>query len=781
MDYPADGPLALDITPAELQDRFDRMMGIPRAHPSEVIAAANGNSRPKPPTSTKGYVEDAAFDSLLADQLELVPDVAWPLSVQTYEQMRRDAKLAAILDGYSLQLMRAQWQLDGTGCRPEVVELVADDMDLPVKGQDKPGAARTKGVSWRTHLQGALTMLPFGHAGFELQAEIVDSRARLVGLWDRPQHTIEQIHVEPKTGQFNGISQELALGPFDKAEIGPERIAWYAHRREGAQWFGRSILRPSFAPWLFKREMMRVLATSSRRFGQGVPTVEWAQGSTPSPEQFSKAQEAITAARVGDTAGVTMPPGAMMRLVGLSGGTPDTLAFVKWLDQQMATSALMQHLDLGQTQTGSRALGESFIDSWTLALEAIGEEVADAATRQIAARIVGWNWGNEPVPRVVVSGIGSRREITAQSLQLILSSGALRPYPGLAEWVAREYRLPEPPRDLMVQNRAGFGEPQPEPGPAGEFGPDPAGGPGPVEAAAPARRKPPVAGQPRRYEQPELPIYAQAGDDPAGEEGDTDDDVEQARDDQSEALLALLAAWPVLAAPLVAALAAGAAGAVTAGTLGSLGSLSVPARVTRDIAAAITQAMTTLGAAAAGHARQAITRQGVEVDAPTLDPTDLRRRADATAGLIVSGYRSAAARAALAAAPDAGEQTVQDAVRQALDDLTATAQRQGRRRGFVASELDGALHAAVHWGRAAVFRALQAAGVPVVFWADESNDDPNRCEPCAEVNGRDFASLDLALAAYPWGTHRLCEGRNRCRGQLRVRIDGSDGEGVPGA
>jgi hypothetical protein len=461
------------------------------AHPLD-IAAASSNGQPQPPLRLHGYVEQEAFEGILMDALERVAEVTWPHSVRTYTQMRRDPKLAAVESGYALQLRRAQWQVDGADCRPEVVQMVADDLGIPVKGADKHGAARTRGVSWNDHLRAALTMLPYGHAGFELQAKFdADKRARLVGLWERPQHTITTMHADPKTGEFAGISQEAGKGPFDRPDLKASRLAWYTHRREGTAWWGSSLLRPAFAPWLFKREMMRAVATANRRFAMGIPTVEWAPNATPTPQQFSEAQQAITAARVGDQSGVTMPPGAMMKLVGLSGGTPDTLAFIQWLDQQMSTSALMGHLDLGQTQTGSRALGESFIDSWTLALETDGEEVADVATRQIAARIVGWNWdADEPVPRVTVSGIGSRREVTAQSLQLLLTSGALSADPGLEEWVRREYRLPAPttPRPVQVANpeRKPADEPEPEAEP---------GQPAKVEAAVPVR-----------YEQPALPI-----------------------------------------------------------------------------------------------------------------------------------------------------------------------------------------------------------------------------------------------------------------------------------
>lgn len=745
-------------------------MQLDTLHPLDIVAhmpgrhdqSSHGNNAPgRPPTRIRGYTEDSAYEGILADILEHVADVAWPTSVRTYQQMRTDAKLSALEDGYGLQLRRAQWQLDGTDCRPEVVAQVADDLGLPIKGRDQHGAARTRGVSWSEHLSAALTSLAYGHMGFEMQAEMAGGRARLVGLWERPQHTIAQIHVEPKTGQFTGISQEAAKGPFDTPELRADRLVWYTHRREGAQWFGRSLLRPAFAPWLLKREMQRVLATSSRRFGMGVPTVEWAPSATPTPEQFSEAQKAITASRVGDQAGATMPPGAMMKLVGLSGGTPDTLGFIKWLDQQMSTSALMGHLDLGQTQTGSRALGSVFVDSLMLALESVGEEIADVATRQAAARIVAWNWGaDEPVPRVVVSGIGSRREVTAESLQMLLDSGALGNDPGLEEWVRREYRLPAraEPRPAAVPGADTSGAPEStsESAPA-------------VQAAAPA----PAPARPAiRYEQPELPITAQVDDEP-DEPEQQDDEMRQAQEDSAAALLALLAAWPLLAGPLTAALTAGATAAVGAGTLGALSNLTVPDDVVDNIASAVTQTMVSLGATAADRARDNIGRQGAAVDMPTLDTAELRQHAEAATGLIVAGYRSAAARAALnAAGPGVDPDQVGQAVQQALDDLTetATTQQQGQRRGFVAGELDSALHTAVHWGRVAVFGGLDALGVPVTWWADESNEDRNRCRPCAEINGTEFPSLAAAIAAYPAGKHVGCLGRQRCRGHLRARI-----------
>lgn len=397
------------------------------------------------PTRLLGVVDDRQYGTLVTDIYEWIPDLLYPNSVTIYGQMRRDPQLTAITDGYALQLRRAQWQLDGTGCRPEVTQFVADCMGINIAGDDHPSAFRRRGVSWNEHLRAALLSQVWGHYGFEMQAEIVDGRARLTTLAERIPGTIADIHADPKSGALLGIDQLITTGAGSQSpEIPADRLVWYCRNREGAAWQGTSLLRAAYSPWLIKKEMVRVNAISNRRWGAGVPTAEALPGTNPTPGQMAEAQRMASAARAGDQAGAAVPPGFTLKIIGLSGSVPDTLGFIKFLNQEMSRSVLMQWLDLGSTETGSRALGSEFIDNWTMALESDGEQIADTATRQIAARIVDWNWGeDEPVPRVVVSGIGSRREVTAESLQLLLNSGALAADPALEAWVRREYRLPE--------------------------------------------------------------------------------------------------------------------------------------------------------------------------------------------------------------------------------------------------------------------------------------------------------------------------------------------------
>jgi hypothetical protein len=711
----------------------------------------------RPPARMLGHVSDAYYEAVLEDILADLPaELQWPLSVQTFASTQRDPTAWAALQGYVLQLLRATWQLDGRGCDPDLTALVADDMGLPVIGKDESGAARMRGVSWEDHLRAVLSnMLTFGHFGVELGAEIADNTARLVTLAERPPTTITQIHVDPKTGAFLGITQDAAR-KNGSPQIPARQMAWYCHQRQGAAWQGVSLFRQVAQIVTLKREMMRVHATSNRRWGMGVPVMEALPGTAPTPEQMVQAQQLAGAARGGEQAGASTPPGFQLKLTGISGSLPATQDFLSWLDRQILRAVLMPHLELGQGSSGgARALGEAFIDSWTLSLEALGSLVCDVATRQIAGRIVEWNAGSQvPVPRVVVSGIGSRREVTAESLASLLDAGALSSDPALEAWVRREYRLPErEAQDSPIptgrvfesdvktgtislnERRAMFNLPPVEGG-------DAVGAPqAPATVPAEPGKAEPVTAKTRRRRQADgqlaLPIAAAVEND--------DGRIEE---QYTAALAALLAAWPVLAAPLVDELGNAAAAA------GGLVGLAASAATVAAVETALTEPLVALANESAADLGAQAIAAGVATEAPEPDESQMVALAAVTASLIAGAYAAAATRRALLA-PVGG---VADAVRATLTDMSAAS------RGAVADHLGAALSMAQGHGRLAVM-----AAVPAVAYVGIEDREPvtNRCPACTAANGKRYPTLAAALEDRP-NTVQLaaCAGGARCRGYL---------------
>jgi hypothetical protein len=685
------------------------------------------------PTAVQGYVDPYAlgnnsYASLYTDLLEHVPDLTFPLSIPVYAKMRRDPKLSSIIAGWTLNLRRAQWQLDPAGCRPEVVQQVADDTGLAIKGKDEPGAARLRGVSWGDHLNAALRMVPFGFSAFEIEADTSSGSAKLAGLWERPQWTISHIHSDGKTGLLTGATQDGAAKP-DMPPMPAKNLVWYVREREGSNWAGTSLLRASYASWLIKEEVRRHYGAANVRWAMGVPVMEALPGTNPTPAQMSEAMQMAAAARGGIQAGAASPPGFAMKILGISGSLPNSQEFLRWLDQQCTASALMGAFDLGETPNGSRALGSVFVDALHLALESEAELVADIATRQIAARIVDWNHGeDEPVPRVVVSGVGSRREVTAESLQLLLSSGALAADPGLEDWVRREYRLPER-------------EDAPEPKVTAPGVDLPAGQDAPTQVAAAARPRG------RRKRSPAQPSLF----------GDDDADAARIQQQWDAAKARLLKRWPKLAGPMVGELADQAESAVRAGDLALLGELQVSAGVIAALAVPLRKSGTDLANDAAAGVVAEAAAQHVSITSPDAPGRDrVEQHADAIARIIANGYASGAAKTALQLS-GVEPAEVKAAVAAQLADLGTS------ENGLVGENIGALLSAAQHAGRLAVLEQQPGNAVEAV----EANDQ-HRCEPCSRAAGHQYPDLQSALKDYPVAGNKACLGGSRCRGHLRM-------------
>lgn len=718
----------------------------------------------KPPTSLGGYVSDEVFfGHLYADFVEHVPALIWPESNQTYAQMRHDPQLTAIMSAYTLPIRRATWQVNGEGCRPEVAQLVAEDLGLHVTGKAKPSAARVRGVSWKEHLRTALRHLVYGHMPFEIGATIDDAgQARLSVLSERAPRTIIEIDVN-RDGSLNSFEQFAMLGMTPPKPILAQNAVWYAHDREGAAWQGVSLLRPAYAPWLLKREMQRILGTANRRFGVGVPIARALPGTNPTAAQMTAAASVAEQYRGGETSGAALPPGFMLELIGLAGSAPDTMAFLKWLDQQMSRMCLAGFLDLGETTHGSRALGQSFIDLFMLSIQSIADDIAETITREAAARIVEWNWGSdEPVPTITVSDVSSTHEITAEAIGLLMQSGGLQADPALDAFIRDTWGFPErstpwvPPQTTV-------------PAPVKDPTAAPAADPG-------SETDPPVKTETDTSVKAARPVRAAADDQPddtatpATGENRARTAVEIAAGvdfaaiatQHAAAVAALLLAWPALVAGLIAALASDTANAAASGTLSELTGVEVSPEEVDALAQAIATHMDVVSGQAATGAVAEAAHQGATVVQPRNAGADQNTEiAKIFADLIAGGYTGSATRTALQVSGDAEAD-----IRQAVEDsLTTLAESD---KGWIASNAIAAMTAAQAGGRASVM-ALAAAS-----WVASEILDHGTCANCREIDGQAFGTWEEALATYPQGPMRTCLGAWRCRGQLVAIYTGGE-------
>lgn len=232
-------------------------------------------------------------------------------------------------------------------------------------------------------------------------------------------------------------------------------------------------------------------------------------------------------------------------------------------------------------------------------------------------------------------------------------------------------------------------------------------------------------------------------------------DLAQVQEDWEQALADLLDAWGPISDDQRTDLVAQVRDAVAAGDLAALAALTVDTGDAEDELAA---AMEDLADAAAEQMADEAALQGVAVAAGAADVAALGVLAAAMTGLLGAGLAVAAGTEALRlATPGRSADDVADGVDDHLAALTD---------GHLVTHLGGALSAAQIRGRLAT---LEIA--PVASWVADEVNDRNRCGPCADEDGTEFATLDEAWVDYGNGTYINCDGRWRCRGSISATWD----------
>lgn len=650
------------------------------------------------------------------DQEEYVPELTWPRSVQTYGIIRRDSQIAGLLRGLTMPIRRRRWLIDPNGARPEVVSALADDLGLDVQGQEPRPRGRSRNrFRHGQHLAEALRALVYGHAYFEQVGEVEDrgrGRWRLRKLAPRPQRSITGFRVA-RDGGLIAIKQAEGLDPI---EIPVSRLVAYIFDQEPGNWVGTSMLRDLHRPWLIKDRVLRVGAINIERAG-GVP-----YGVAPPNATDTQIAEIARMARefkVGETSGGALPHGAELKFAMAAGGD-GAVAFIRLMNEEMSRALLEMFMQLGQTETGSRALGSEFIDFLAMAHDAIADWYAEITNEHVIEDWVDWNYGEDEQAPLLVSEEPDP-DLADVDLAQLAAQGLITPDPALEDHLRSRYRLPErtagavPPSPEVRAERLRRGRSA-----------------RPVAAAAISLPDRPLRREPYPHE------VAAAVDFRAIEA-----QFETARD-------GLLAAWAEVRAAQIDELVDAIAATDDLAELAAIA--ATPAG-----ADALLAAMDELLSEGAASALSEAAAQGAALPDPDLADARalLESRAEATAALLARSLSETAARQAVARTGGAlAPAEVAAEVRAHLEGLSDA---------YLLDQLGGALTAAQMSGRRAAMHGGEAPGTR--YYASELLDSAT-CSVCVGLDGTEYASLQEAERDYPTGGAAGCLGGPRCRGTL---------------
>lgn len=670
---------------------------------------------------------------------EHVPEWQWPSYTQLVERMLgSDGQVWALFMGTVLPLLEYDWWIDPNGADAEFTGALAADLGLTVAdaggpaergGEIKPGLFR---FSFTEHLWEALLALAFGHYYFEQVAtdptKSDDGLAHLRKLDPRPPVTIAEILLDSDGGlrairqNFGKANRRADLGVHwgIAQPIPVERLVGYVWLPDGRRrWIGRSMLRPIYGSHLVQDRLMRVDAINHERAG-GIPVVETDeryQGTS-----LTELRDLASQVRVGEEAGAAMPAGSKLNILR-AGGT-DVVGSMRYHDERMARAWGQMLRQLGQTITGSRALGEEFGDVEALVRRSIARWFAGTFREHVVEDWWAWN-----VP--LVNGVPSQHPLLRYRPPVLEGSDEPQA-PGGAPAA-----VPPPRASARQRSRA------------------------PVAAAAelalPAR---PLRRQPYPHEIAAAVDFAAL------------DAVYVSTTADVEALWA--SEW------LPQALAAVSDGIrfTKAGdprkrvTRSAMARLTVPEPQSDRLALLLLGVARTAAEAAAGE----LMAQGQDVLIPSDEHLALlvADHAQAVARQTADGLALAASRRAVQLSQGRTPDALAGEVVEYLGGLAHKWER---------DQLAGAVQQASNAGRFAVFDRVPSEAA--VGWHASELLDENTCGPCVAVDGREFESLAAAMREYPSGGFSECKGGPRCRGTVVAvlaedEVDSAEREAFPG-
>ena len=398
-----------------------------------------------------GYTGNMIFSGLPMDEYN--PDLSFPASTKVYDQMRRsDGQIAAVMSAMKLPIISAEWYIepDQDAKNKSQAQQIADFIEDNLFGGMK--------FSWPDHLREGLLMLDFGFSVFEKvwrfdtwqQKNVImlDKYAPRVApsIWRFPQNEHGDIVMVQQLNYWTG---ELLDMPLNKVRM-------YTYQREGDNPVGISALRAAYKHWYIKDALYRIVAVGVEKGLIGTPYATLPKGT--SEEDRQKILATITAMRVAEEAGATIPEGVILGVLEGKNSAINAMPFIEHQDTMISRSVMAQFLNLGTMSSasgGSYALGNTMVGMFLQSLEGIAGYIQGEVQKDIN-QLVEWNFGSDaPVPQLKHGTISI--DSIAEKLSAIGQLGAghlLNPDESLENALRKMIGVPPIPEAALANQRS---------------------------------------------------------------------------------------------------------------------------------------------------------------------------------------------------------------------------------------------------------------------------------------------------------------------------------------
>lgn len=368
---------------------------------------------------------------------------------RVYDEMRKgDAQINATLLSAEMPIRSTKWFIEAAKNKDGEVE----EKDQEIADFVSMALFEKMCITWDSLLSEILTMLPFGFSVFEKVYEAEDDKIWLKNLASRKQTTIEKWETEDGSA---GVTQNLPNEVTEGENKGDYRVSipdWkliiFSYRREGDNYEGVPLLRSAYKHWFFKNKFYNFDAVKHEKSSVGIPVMYLGDGASDNDK--TAAENIVKNLRANEQMGVVIPgkkeDGWEFEFADTRVTTSSTEIYesIKHHNREISKNILAQFLELGATESGSRALGDNQTRFFLLAVEGIAKLIADTFNRYIIPELVDFNFDDvENYPKLNFQNLGVIDfESLSKSLKNLADSAIITPDDKLEEHVRGIMDLP---------------------------------------------------------------------------------------------------------------------------------------------------------------------------------------------------------------------------------------------------------------------------------------------------------------------------------------------------
>ena len=367
--------------------------------------------------------------------------------IQVYDEMRRsDPQVKSVLRAIELPIRRARYFVEPFSDKPRDKEIADEIWKNLSEGMT---------ITWDDTIRHSLLMNPFGFSILEKVWEYKDGKFKIKKLDPRLPSSIIRWEYNKSAGRLIGPVQVDTDG--EEYQLPIEKIMIFTNEREGDNWEGISILRPAYKPWYIKGKLEKINAIKHDRHGVGVYKAKLPSNVVRDSDEWNQTRDALESLYANDVSYLMEPDGYQFESlqVGNDKAGTDALPSIQYCDRMIARGPLVMFVDLGTTETGSRALGGSFIDLFLDSLQAQGDYICEVMTRFLIHDYCRFNY-NIPVeeyPRMRVSSI---KKLDSETIAVLSKAGVITNDNSLENAVRDEMGLPEKDKEGEPEESEGY-------------------------------------------------------------------------------------------------------------------------------------------------------------------------------------------------------------------------------------------------------------------------------------------------------------------------------------